>query len=587
VTGVRSVARLSPRYLAQFDEPAGYLDFARFGPPSHAVLDTTAHLLELSTKAGPTTVDELMRQEVRAKAAAARMCGSDTDHVVLVPNTSTGLFQAAFHAPGGEVLVSVAEFPSNTYPWARAEQVGRVRVRPLSPPDGHVTADAVAAALTDDITVISVSAVDFRTGYRADLAAIRDVAGDRLLVVDGIQGFGAVDAPWEVADVLVVGGQKWLRAGWGTGFAVLSDRALERMDQVLSGWTGARDPGLFDDEIHPSAQTAAAWSISNLSPVTSGAFAAALELVEDVGVAAVEARIRERVGELEEALLSVGARIVSSTGRRAGILAFELPGYPAEQVGAALSAEGIAATVRPEHVRLSPHASTPASAAEHVRMTLARLTRLAPPGSRPSAGPPSEASHALLTALVPAVSGLAEMLGPGTEVVLHDLSRLPDSIIAVAGDLTGRTPGGPITDLLLGLVRRGATHDLTDYETHGPDGRPIRSSTMFLRDENGVAVGCLCINSERPATPSALLGDGKRRETFPPDVDSLQRFLVDHAIDRTGVPVELMKKSHKAAVVQELDEAGFFLIKDSVDTIATELAVTRYTIYNYLNEVRR
>ena len=587
MTGDVREARLSPRYLTQFDEPAGYLDFARFGPPSHAVLDTTAHLLELSTKAGPATVDELMRQEVRAKAAVARLCGSDTDHVVLVPNTSTGLFQAAFNAPGGEVLVAAAEFPANTYPWARAEAAGHSRVRWLSPPGGHVTADAVAGALTGDTTVVSVSAVDFRTGYRADLAALREVAGDRLLVVDGIQGFGAVDAPWDAADVLVVGGQKWLRAGWGTGFVVLSDRAFERMQPVLSGWTGARDPGLFDDEIHPPADTAAAWSISNLSPVTSGAFAAALELVEEAGIAAVEGRIQERVGELEEALRSLGARIVSATARRGGILAFELPGQPAERVGAALAAEGIAATVRTEHVRLSPHASTPASAAEHVRSTLSRLERALPSSSRPKVGSSAEASHGVLTALIPAVSGLATMLGPGNEVVLHDLSRLPDSIIATAGDVTGRTTGGPMTDLLLGLVRRGTTHDLTDYETHGPNGRPIRSSTIFLRDEAGVAIGCLCINSERPAATTGPRGEGKQRETFPPDVDSLQRFLVDHAIDRTGVPVDLMKKSHKAAVVQELDEAGYFLIKDSVDRLAAELAVTRYTIYNYLNEIRR
>jgi predicted transcriptional regulator YheO len=193
----------------------------------------------------------------------------------------------------------------------------------------------------------------------------------------------------------------------------------------------------------------------------------------------------------------------------------------------------------------------------------------------------------VLTALIPAVSGLATMLGPGNEVVLHDLSRLPDSIIATAGDVTGRTTGGPMTDLLLGLVRRGTTHDLTDYETHGPNGLPIRSSTIFLRDEAGVAIGCLWINSERPAATTGPRGEGKQRETFPPDVDSLQRFLVDHAIDRTGVPVDLMKKSHKAAVVQELDEAGYFLIKDSVDRLAGELAVTRYTIYNYLNEIRR
>ena len=445
---------ISPRYLLQFSEPAGYLDFARFGPPSHAVLDTTARLSEKATHAGPSTVDELMREETRAKAAAARLCRSDIDHIVLQPNTSLGLMQAAFNAPGGAVLVSAAEFPANTYPWARAEQAGRLTVRRL--PAGYVTADRVAEALTDDISMVSVSAVDYRTGYRADLAALREVVGDRLLVVDGIQGFGVIEAPWEVADILVVGGQKWLRAGWGTGFAMLSDRALERMDPVLSGWTGARDPGLFDDEIHPADSTAAAWSISNLSPVTSGAFAAALELVEEAGVDPIAAHIAERVEALEDVLLSHGAQIVSARERRAGILAFTLPEHPPEQIGAALNAAGIAATVRPEHIRLSPHASTSLEIAERLSAALVSLSqpRRADPTPRPAAW---AVTHELLASLVPAVHGLAAMLGPGNEVLLHDLSRLPDSIAAIAGDLTNRTVGGPMTDLLLGLIRRGTT----------------------------------------------------------------------------------------------------------------------------------
>ncbi|MGV9803515.1 aminotransferase class V-fold PLP-dependent enzyme, partial [Mycobacterium sp. NPDC003449] len=449
---------ISPRYLLQFSEPAGYLDFARFGPPSHAVLDATARLLEKATHAGPATVDELMREETRAKAAAARLCRSDVDHVVLQPHTSLGLMQAAFNATGGTVLVSAAEFPANTYPWARAEQAGRLTVRRL--PGGYVTADRIADALTEDVTIVSVSAVDYRTGYRADLAALRDVVGDRILVVDGIQGFGVIDAPWEVADILVVGGQKWLRAGWGTGFAVLSDRALERMDPILSGWTGARDPGLFDDEIHPADATAAAWSISNLSPVTSGAFAAALELVEETGVGAIAAHVADRVTELEEVLLSRGAEIVSARERRAGIVAFTLPEYPPEQIGAALTAAGIAATVRPEHIRLSPHVSTTSETVDRLGAALLALTQPRRPEAAPVAVPSGGATHDLLVSLVPAVHGLAAMLGPGNEVLLHDLSKLPDSIAAIAGDLTHRTVGGPMTDLLLGLIRRGTTQDL-------------------------------------------------------------------------------------------------------------------------------
>jgi selenocysteine lyase/cysteine desulfurase len=356
-------------YLTQFDEGPGYLDFARVGPPSRIVRDTTAALLHQVGTADVGTVDELMRQELRAKSVIARLAGSDVGHVVLLPNTSLGLFQAAFGTPpGSDVLSSASEFPANTYPWARAAEVGRITLRHIE--SGPFTPDRVADALTPTTALVALSAVDFRTGYRADLAALRDVVGDRLLVVDGIQGFGVTEEPWDAADVLVVGGQKWLRAGWGTGFAVLSDRALDRMEPVLSGWTGAVDADVFDDEIHPPDPAAAGWSITNLSPVTSGALAAALELVEDVGVAPIAGRIAERVGELEDTLLSCGAHIVSETGRRAGILAFATPTHPAPAVGAALATAGVTATVRREHVRLSPHATSSEEVCLQVRSAL-------------------------------------------------------------------------------------------------------------------------------------------------------------------------------------------------------------------------
>jgi selenocysteine lyase/cysteine desulfurase/predicted transcriptional regulator YheO len=554
----------------QFRESTGYLDFARFGPPSNAVLAERARLTEYSAVAGPSTVDDLMRQDLRARAAVARLCKADTDHVVLLPNTSTGLFQVAFGLTG-EVVVSAAEFPANTYPWARASGV-TVRWVP--------TAQAIPSALGPDTAAVSVSAVDFRTGYRADLAVLSEITGDRLLVVDGIQGFGVVDEPWEVADVLVVGGQKWLRAGWSTGFMVLSDRALERLEPVLSGWTGATDPGLFDDSVHEPDSLAAGWSLTNLSPIAAGALNTALELVEQTGVRNIEDEVAKRIDDIGEVVRRAGGEIVSSfeRPRRAGILAFTMPDIPAETVGAALTAEGISATVRPEHVRLSPHVSTTLETIDRLAIALKRLQR----PSTSHAVPETRSLPGVLETLIPTINSLGAALGQGTEVLLHDLSALPNSIVAIAGNLTGRTVGGPMTDLLLGLVRRGTTQDLTNYETHAPDGRPITSSTVFIRDADGVAVGCICVNSESTAEPASA----QDVETFPGDVDTLQRVLVERAVADVGVPVGLMKKSHKSQVVKVLDEAGFFLIRDSVDYLAGLLSVTRYTIYNYLNEIR-
>ncbi|MFJ4467045.1 aminotransferase class V-fold PLP-dependent enzyme [Streptomyces sp. NPDC089424] len=364
-------------YAAHFDTPAGYLDFARFGPPSRDVVAATARAMEESARADHGTVDDLMRADLAARESAARLAGTDARHTVLLPNASTGLFHAALGMREGVVLAPRTDFPSNQYPWRRAADLGRVTPRWLDPAPGEgVGPDLVRAALTDDTVAVSVSAVDFRTGFRADLAALREVIGaSRLLIVDAIQAFGVTQMPWEAADVLVVGGQKWLRAGWSTGFAALSDRALDTLEPVLTGWTGVEEPGLFDDTEHRPAPDARRWSITHLSPVAAGAFAAALDLVERHTVAAIEEAVAARVAELGEVVRRSGGRVLSPAdpARRAGILSFALPDHDPLLVAKALQAEGITATVRTDSLRLSPHASTPPETSERVAAALSSL----------------------------------------------------------------------------------------------------------------------------------------------------------------------------------------------------------------------
>jgi selenocysteine lyase/cysteine desulfurase len=364
-------------YAAHFDTPAGYLDFARFGPPSRDAVAATARAMELAARADHTTVDLLMRAEGAARATAARLAGTDAEHTVLLPNASTGLFHAALGVREGVVLVPRSDFPANHYPWRRTAGLGRAVPRWLDPvPGGGVTPGLVREALTAEVVAVSVSAVDFRTGFRADLAGLREVIGpDRLLIVDGIQAFGVARMAWDAADVLVAGGQKWLRAGWATGFAALSDRALETLEPVLTGWTGVEDAGVFDGAEHPPAADARRWSVTHLSPVTAAAFAAALDIVERHTVAAIEAAIALRVAELTEAVGRCGGRVLSPTdpARRAGIVSFAVPDRDPSLVAEALHAEGVTPTVRGDSLRLSPHASTPAEASERVAAALSSL----------------------------------------------------------------------------------------------------------------------------------------------------------------------------------------------------------------------
>ena len=171
------------------------------------------------------------------RAAVAALTGFRADQVVFQPNTSQGLMHAMFGITGG-VALSPAEFPSLTFAATRAAQALGVLAAGLARRPSPAASRRAASADQDlpaSVVAVAVSLVDFRTGYLADLEGIRQVIGDRLLIVDATQGFGVVDAPYQLADVVVAGGQKWPRAGWGTGFLALSDRALDHLTPGLVG----------------------------------------------------------------------------------------------------------------------------------------------------------------------------------------------------------------------------------------------------------------------------------------------------------------------------------------------------------------
>ncbi|TIH39085.1 aminotransferase class V-fold PLP-dependent enzyme [Subtercola vilae] len=319
--------------------------------------------------------DRMHAEDLRARAAFARLSGFAFDAVSLIPHTSLGLFQVAFGIDRGTVLIGRSEFPANLYPWLRAAEIGLSRARLIGAVGQNITPSAIAEALaeTPDVTAVTVSAVDFRSGFRADLAGIREAIGpDRLLIVDAIQGFGIVEMPWSLADALVVGGQKWLRAGWGAGALAFSGAGLERIRPVLGGWTGVLEPSRYDGAEHPVRPDALRFGISNLSPFATGSFATALELVEAATVSAIEARIADGVDALLDALDDAGLPAVSprERSRRAGIVALALPGR-APAAHRALAERGITTTLHgDDRIRLAVHATTEATVFETVAETL-------------------------------------------------------------------------------------------------------------------------------------------------------------------------------------------------------------------------
>lgn len=346
-------------YIAGFNEEPGYLDYGRVGPIATTAAEESLALSQVLERARHGSLDVLREQDARLRAAAAALVGVPAEQIVAQPNTTQGLMHAMFGLTGG-VLLSSGEFPSLPIAATRAhEALHAVQPQWLETDHGKVTPARIREQLDASTVAVAVSLVDSRTGYLCDLEGIRQVIGDRLLIVDAIQGFGVVDAPWALADVVVTGGQKWCRAGWGTGFLALSERALERLTPVFSGFTGTEDDEVWG-EVPPPAASARAYRVSNPDPIAEARFAAVLEEIAQVGVEPINAAIAERVSQVVELADEFALGVASSRDEheRAGIVVLEPPAEQVTLLGASLHNHGVTATTRLGTVRLSVHAGT-------------------------------------------------------------------------------------------------------------------------------------------------------------------------------------------------------------------------------------
>ena len=345
-------------YLEGFTEEPGYLDWAAFGPLSPSVQAEAAADAELLSSGRRSGIDLVATRGAEARELIAEILGAAAEEVTLQPSTSYGLMHAVFGL-SGDVLISPLEFPALPVAARRAQDaLGRLRVRDLDAPGGFVTPEAVRDALTDDITAVGVSLVDYRTGYVADLSGIRDVIGDRLLIVDAIQGFGVVDADFAAADVVSGNGYKWLRAGRGTGFARFSRRARERIEPVLSGISGMdADTG---NGIPAPRPDAAAFTVSPIDALAAARLATAVRDVRDVGVANVAEAVHERARTLMSLADRYGIPVLTPRAAHAGIVALAPGAQDAGALAAALANHGVTATARGGTVRVSAHAGTAA-----------------------------------------------------------------------------------------------------------------------------------------------------------------------------------------------------------------------------------
>lgn len=210
--------------------------------------------------------------------------------------------------------------------------------------------------------------------------------------------------------------------------------------------------------------------------------------------------------------------------------------------------------------------------------------------------------HPYLDNMKSVAEGIFKFLGKEAEVVLHDLSQPEKSIVFIAGELTEREIGGPITDVALKRMRdQNNPDDVLNYRNELKDGRILKSSTMFVTDDDGQVLGCLCVNYnitdlymvENTLRSFCALetknaeSEDKQSEIFADDINDVMETMLNNAIREVEKPIPYMEKDDKIEVIKYLDQKGAFMIKGAVDHAAEKLNVSRYTIYNYLKEVEK
>lgn len=298
----------------------------------------------------------------QVRAMGARLLNAEPGEVAFVRNTSHGLGLVAEGLdwkPGDEVAVaSSLEYPSNVYPWLHLKDRG-VAVREIQTPEGGVTPEAVAAALTPRTRLVALSSVQFATGYRTDLDAVGALCerAGVLFCVDGIQSLGCVPVDVKKSRIhfLSADSHKWMLGIAGIGLLYVAKEVLPRLRPVLVGWRSTTDAWNFNRshfELRPDAS-----KLEEGSAAYTGIYAlgAALELLEEVGLEAIQTRIRTLLVQLEEGLRGLGCDVGPAPEHRAGILTFLPPSGEARPLGAWLAGRNVALSVRRGRVRLSPH----------------------------------------------------------------------------------------------------------------------------------------------------------------------------------------------------------------------------------------
>ncbi len=300
----------------------------------------------------------------QARRDVARLINADVAEIAFIPNTTHGISLIAEGypwQPGDSVVTAAEEYPSNLFPWMNLASRGvSVRTVPTRA-DGRIWVDDLAAAMDRSTRVLTISHVEFATGFRNDLDTLADLCRSRGIAffVDAIQGLGplTIDVQRTPIDFLAADGHKWLLGPEGAGLLYIRRDWIERLRPIGVGWKSVvsdyNSHGI-DFTLKPDASR---WEGGTFAMAPLQAFAQSIQLFLEAGPAQVSERILDRAQAVRDLARSAGWTVYGSSQPEdvAGIVAIEKPGVDPVAFALGCRDRRIALACRRGRVRISPH----------------------------------------------------------------------------------------------------------------------------------------------------------------------------------------------------------------------------------------
>jgi selenocysteine lyase/cysteine desulfurase len=297
------------------------------------------------------------------RRSLAQLLNADPSEIAFTKNTSEGISMFASGLdwqPGDEVVSIEGEFPANFYPWKALEKRGVV-LRLVPADEGRVSLESILGALSSRTRVVTVSFVQYLSGFRLDLEKLGQACAAHgcLLFVDAIQGLGAFPVDVRRANIagLAADSHKWMLGPEGSAVLYVNREVMERITPSEVGWTTVRHWSDFSRRDLSWRDDARRYECGTLNTVGIYGLGAAANLLLEVGIPAIAERVLDLTDRLRAGLLAQDHAVFGPHARAeaSGIVSFVPRRGGAERLLERFLAQRVQVAARGGMVRIAPH----------------------------------------------------------------------------------------------------------------------------------------------------------------------------------------------------------------------------------------